>query len=225
MDDQKESQPEGVLKDLEQAEQEKFAHWLFAQKFEFLLGVAELNQLPASCLPEVAFVGRSNVGKSSLINALTRRKDLARTSNTPGRTQQINFFRVENHLMIADLPGYGYAKASKSDVKKWNELIRLYLQGRPELKRAYLLIDARHGLKKNDAEIMDMLDKCAVSYQIVLTKMDKIKKSEGDLLIGETLDAIKRRPASYPTLIATSSTKAEGIESLRNAISTLAIRR
>ena len=206
-----------------EAKKEAFAKWLFSQNFEFVVGMASLSQLPEMDLPEVAFVGRSNVGKSSLINALTNRKNLARTSNTPGRTQQINFFQVPDQLMLADLPGYGYARASKTAIEKWNKLIKKYLRGRAQLARVYLLIDSRHGIKANDAEIMDMLDTCAVSYQVVLTKTDKIKDNEVEAVQKQTLEKIKKRPASHPEILCTSSQKGLGMDRLRKAISSLAI--
>lgn len=203
----------------------QFANWLFSQNFEFVKGVAALTQLPDSDLPEVAFVGRSNVGKSSLVNALTNQKKLARTSNTPGRTQQINFFYVEDQLMLADLPGYGYAKASKSEVAKWNKLIKQYLQGRPQLVRIYLLIDARHGVKPSDLEMMDLFDKCAVSYQIILTKVDKITPQHQEDAKTSTAQKICKRPAAHPTILVTSAQKGDGIREVKKAISSLAIGR
>src|SRR4051812_30215243 len=155
------------------AELSEYGRLLFAQECEFLRGAASLTDIPAPALPEVAFVGRSNVGKSSLVNALTGRKTLARVSNTPGRTREINFFRLGERLMLADLPGYGYARVSKADSARWTELIFAYLRGRPNLRRAVLLIDSRRGLLSNDVEVMDLLDRAAVSYQLVLTKTDK----------------------------------------------------
>ena len=145
---------------------------MFDKKAEFVLGVANLEQLPCTDMPEVAFAGRSNVGKSSIINAVCSQKGLAKTSNTPGRTQQLNFFNLDNKIYLVDLPGYGYAKAPEVQVKQWQQIIFLYLQGRVTLKRVFLLIDARHGIKKADKEVMEMLDKAAVTYQIVLTKID-----------------------------------------------------
>ncbi|MBT4941062.1 MAG: YihA family ribosome biogenesis GTP-binding protein, partial [Rhodospirillaceae bacterium] len=159
---------------------------LFAQNCEFLISAASFEQLPDSELPEIAFAGRSNVGKSSLLNALTGRKNLARTSNTPGRTQQVNFFDLGGRMMLTDLPGYGYARATKSVVEKWTRLIKSYLKGRVQLRRVCLLIDSRHGLKATDHEAMDLMDGAAVAYQIILTKCDKIKASELEKLLEKT---------------------------------------
>jgi GTP-binding protein len=172
-------------------------------------------QLPPDELPEVAFAGRSNVGKSSLINALVGQKYLARASNEPGRTRELNFFLLNDAMHMVDLPGYGWARASKTTVKKFQNLGRDYLRGRPNLKRAYLLIDARHGLKEVDNEPMDALDKAAVSYQIILTKADKIKPTELAKVIEATQNAIKKRPAAHPVVLATSSESGFGIPELR----------
>lgn len=191
---------------------------LFAQSCDFVAGVVDVGGLPPGRLPEVAFAGRSNVGKSSLINALTGRKTLARTSHTPGRTRQLNFFDLGGRLMLVDMPGYGYAQAPKAQVDAWTKLVFDYLKGRVTLKRVYLLIDARHGIKKNDEEVMDLLDRAAVSYQIVLTKADKIKAAGVPRLIEETAQKVKRRPAAYPAIIATSSEKGLGLDELRGAI-------
>ena len=173
-------------------------------------------------MPEIAFAGRSNVGKSSLVNALTGRKTLARTSNTPGRTQLLNFFALGEELLLVDLPGYGYARASKSLVRQWTGLIRDYLRGRRELLRVYLLIDARHGLKDSDREIMGSLDEAAVSYQIVLTKCDKMKGHDLKAMIEKTNAEAKRHPAAFPSIAVTSAHKAKGIAELRAEIATLA---
>lgn len=195
------------------------------QPIEFLKGVVALDGLPPPGVVEIAFAGRSNVGKSSLINALTNRKNLARTSNTPGRTQELNFFTFGPSeapiFMLVDMPGYGYAKAPKAKVEAWTELIKDYLRGRPNLRRVFVLIDARHGIKANDREIMEMLDKSAVSYQVVLTKADKIKVPAQAKLIAETEAALRKRPAAFPEIILTSSEKGEGIEELRNVIASL----
>ena len=198
------------------------ARKLFAGPCDFVLGVAGLNQLPVENLPEVAFAGRSNVGKSSLINALTGRKGLARTSNTPGRTQQLNFFNLGDRLHIVDLPGYGYAEAPKDIVVAWQDLIRLYLQGRAQLRRAFVLIDSRIGVKAVDHEIMRMLDVAAVSYQVVLTKADKIKTAERPKILAQVEADVKKHPAAHPELLQTSSEKGAGIAELRAVIAALA---
>lgn len=195
---------------------------LFASDCSFMLGVAALSQLPPDNeLDEIAFAGRSNVGKSSLINALTGRKTLAKTSNTPGRTQQLNYFNLGNKLYIVDMPGYGFAQAPDSLVKKWQKMIFAYLQGRVNLKRVFLLIDSRHGIKKVDSEIMEMLDKAAVNYQIILTKTDKISAVELAKVINETNKIIKEHAAAHINLIATSSEKNRGIDELRAEIADL----
>ena len=195
---------------------------LFAGECRFVIGVARIDDLPAGALPEVAFAGRSNVGKSSLINALTGRKTLARTSNTPGRTQQLNFFDLGGRLMLVDLPGYGYAKAPKGDVDRWNRLIRLYLKGRVGLRRLCLLIDARHGMKASDRQVMDLLDEAAVAYQIVLTKADKLKAGELVQRCADIAGEIAKRAAANPEIIATSATRGDGIAGLRAVLASLA---
>jgi GTP-binding protein len=183
--------------------------------------------LPPEGPPEIAFAGRSNVGKSSLINALVGMKGLARTSNTPGRTQELNYFVPDGYsgaandlppLALVDMPGYGFAKAPKDEVDRWTRLVFDYLRGRVTLKRVYLLIDARHGVKTIDGEVMDLLDKAAVSYQLVLTKTDKIKPPAVERLVTETLEKIRKRPAAYPEVIATSAEKGLGLDELRMAI-------
>lgn len=191
------------------------ARILFAQPATFVMGAAQIEQLPAPDLPEVAFAGRSNVGKSSLINALVGMNKLARASNEPGRTPEVNFFDLGGRLRLVDLPGYGWAKAGKQVTKKFQNLGRDYLRGRVSLKRVYLLIDSRHGLKAVDTEALDALDEAAVSYQIVLTKADKLKKGGAEAVAAETLKAIAKRPAAYPAVIVTSSDKGEGIPDLR----------
>ena len=194
------------------------ARVLFARPAVFVMGCAKIEQLPEPDLPEVAFAGRSNVGKSSLINALVNRHGLARASNEPGRTREVNFFLLDDRIRLVDLPGYGFARASKGEVKKFQNLGRSYLRGRPNLKRVYLLIDARHGLKPPDLEAMNALDLAAVSYQIVLTKADKLKPAEVAKVTEQSLKAISKRPAAFPRLIATSSEKGTGLPELRAEI-------
>jgi GTP-binding protein len=193
----------------------EWANLLFTQSCDFLKSVADLKDLPEYSLPEIAFAGRSNVGKSSLINALTNRRMLARASNTPGRTQMLNFFNLSKQLIMVDMPGYGYAKAPKEIVAKWHELVRQYLLGRPTLKRTYVLIDSRHGLKPNDIDMMTMLDETAVSYQVVLTKTDKLKDHEKDAVVLKVQKALVKHGAAFPVLGVTSSEKRHGIEELR----------
>ncbi|MCX5496351.1 ribosome biogenesis GTP-binding protein YihA/YsxC [Kaistia dalseonensis] len=195
----------------------------FAKAWDFVLSAPSVETLPPIGPTEIAFAGRSNVGKSSLINALTGRTGLARTSNTPGRTQQLNFFTADNGLLIVDMPGYGYAEAPKNLVAAWNKLIKAYLRGRVTLRRVYVLIDARHGLKKNDKETLDLLDETAVSYQIVLTKADKLNPGVIDKVMAETIAAIARRPAAHPVVIATSSETGAGMDLLRAEIAALAV--
>lgn len=195
---------------------------LFAGPIAFELGVADMAQLPDGTLPEVAFAGRSNVGKSSLINAVTGRSKLARASTEPGRTRELNFFRAGERLRLVDLPGYGYAKAPKNEIGRWTALTRDYLRGRASLKRVILLIDGRHGLKPDDKDVMDALDKAAVTYQLVLTKADKVKPTEIGATVDATRAAIAKRPAAHPEVIATSSETGLGIELLRAEIAALA---
>jgi len=197
--------------------------WLFAQPWVFTKGVVALDGLPRADRPEVAFAGRSNVGKSSLINALTRRTGLARTSNTPGRTQEINYFSCQStELYLVDLPGYGFAEAPKAKVDAWTGLVRGYLRGRPTLTRVMLLIDARHGLKDVDLEHMQLMNEAAVSYQIVLTKADKLSHSALASVLARTEVALSAHPAAYPHVLATSSAKEDGIPELRAAVAMLA---
>ena len=199
------------------------ARVLFARSATFVMGAVKIDGLPSADLPEVAFAGRSNVGKSSLINGLVGHKHLARASNEPGRTREVNFFLLDERLRLVDLPGYGFARAGKDVTKKFQNLGRDYLRGRPNLKRVYLLIDARHGLKAVDAEALDALDVAAVSYQIVLTKADKIKPAEVDKVVAETLKAIAKRPAAFPRVLATSSEKGLGMPDLRAEIVRLCV--
>ncbi|MDA0785340.1 MAG: ribosome biogenesis GTP-binding protein YihA/YsxC [Proteobacteria bacterium] len=195
---------------------------LFAQECTFVRGVARLPDLPAPSLPEIAFAGRSNVGKSSLLNALTNRKTLARTSNTPGRTRELNFFDLAGRLMLVDLPGYGYARAPKTEIARWNTTLRDYLRGRPSLQRLCLLIDSRRGIKDGDLEMMAMLDASAVVYRVVLTKADKPKSAEMEHLVEAVSTEMKKHPAALPAPIVTSSRKGIGINELQADLATLA---
>lgn len=187
-------------------------------EWRFVTGAADLNGLPPPGLPEIAFAGRSNVGKSSLINAVAGRKALARVSNTPGRTQQINFFDVDDKMTIVDLPGYGYAEAPKDTVAGWTDLIRLYLKGRVTLRHVLLLIDGRHGVKPNDHEIMTMLDRAAVPYQVILTKADKVGVAAAERMRVATEAALLKHPAARTKVLLTSSEKGTGIAELRELI-------
>jgi GTP-binding protein len=198
---------------------------LFSGEADFVMGAVSLDSLPDPDKCEVAFAGRSNVGKSSLINALTGRKALARTSNTPGRTQQLNFFQLgmerDTPFYLVDLPGYGFAKVSKVEVAAWTELLKEYLQGRPNLRRVFLLIDGRHGLKENDKDIMKMLDVSAVSYQLVLTKLDKVKKEAREALYEKVMVEAKKYVACHPTILKTSAHKSEGLAEVRTEVAFL----
>jgi GTP-binding protein len=195
---------------------------LFAKPCEFVAGVADLARLPAADLPEVAFAGRSNVGKSSLINALTGRRQLARISQTPGRTQQINLFDLGGRLMLVDLPGYGYAQAPKAAAADWQALVRRYLRGRSTLLRTCVLIDARHGFKDVDRGFMTLLGEAAVVYQVVLTKVDQIRAGELPDLLATLGDELARKPGAHPELIATSARTGQGIDLLRAELAALA---
>ena len=199
------------------------ARKLFAGACDFVAGAMSAEQLPPPGLPEVAFAGRSNVGKSSLINALTGRKTLARTSTTPGRTQQINFFDLGGRLMLVDLPGYGYARASKTLVRAWTQLVMLYLKGRSCLRRVMLLIDARRGIGDGDREVMAALDEAAVSYQVVLTKGDKEKPAALDRLLDDIANEIAKHPAAHPEVLVTSAHEGTGIAELRALLAALAV--
>ncbi len=194
---------------------------LFAGQTAFLKGVVAMDGLPPADRAEVCFAGRSNVGKSSLINAVTGRKGLARASNTPGRTQEINYFTTEAGPFLVDLPGYGYANAPVKVVEKWQRLLKAYLAGRATLRRAFVLIDSRHGVKPVDEEIMTLLDQAAVTFQVVLTKADKVKVKDRVKVLAQVRAALAMHPAAFPELVVTSSEKGEGIETLRAIIATL----
>jgi GTP-binding protein len=201
---------------------QEVARKFFAGPCDFIWGASSVDTLPPITLPEVAFVGRSNVGKSSLINALTGRKALARVSNTPGRTREINFFRLNGRLILVDLPGYGYAKASKALAAEWQKLIFAYLRGRASLKRVVLLIDARRGVGEIDRDVMNLLDKSAVSYLIVLTKIDQLGEAERQAAIESAAAESRNHVAAYPGLEATSALKGLGLEELRAHLAALA---
>lgn len=194
---------------------------LFAGPVTFVKGVVAMSGLPPADRLEVCFAGRSNVGKSSLINALTGRKTLARASNTPGRTQEINYFALGEERYLVDLPGYGYAEAPVAVVAKWQALLKQYLSGRVTLRRAFVLIDARHGVKAVDEEILTLLDRSAVTFQTVLTKVDKINRAEREAVIEQVKGALAKHPAAYPEIVVTSSENGEGIETLRALIATM----
>lgn len=200
------------------AQQLKDAEAQFSRPISFMLSVARLEQLPADVYDEVAFAGRSNVGKSSLINALFNQKKLAKTSSTPGRTQQLNFFNFDDKLYLVDLPGYGYAEAPEKLVKQWQAILKTYLRGRPNLRRVFVLIDSRRGIKKEDLEIMKMLDEAAVSYQIILTKTDKISMAELQKTLTTTAAELEKHAAALPDIIATSSEKKIGLDLVKAEI-------
>lgn len=204
------------------AEQLEAGRVMFAQPSTFLKSVVAPSGLPSPDRVEIAFAGRSNVGKSSLINTLTNRKSLARTSNTPGRTRELNFFSLTEKLYIVDMPGYGYARAEKTKIQAWTTLIEQYLNGRVGLRRVFLLIDARHGFKDVDHQVMKLMDTSAVSYQIVLTKADKVKKADWDALIAGVSAVSEKHVAAHPLIIPTSSRSGLGIDHLRAEITTLA---
>ena len=204
-----------------EAETAEAARQLFAGPVDFVKGVVAMDGLPPADRPEVCFAGRSNVGKSSLINALTGRKSLARASNTPGRTQEINYFALGDQSYLVDLPGYGFAKAPVAVVAKWQALLKNYLAGRPTLRRAFCLIDARHGIKPVDHEIMKLLDRSAVPFQVVLTKTDKLGPNALKPVIAQVEEELQKHPAAYPELVVTSSEKGQGIATLRAIIAGL----
>tara|TARA_B100000029_G_scaffold199718_1_gene198064 strand:- start:28835 stop:29485 length:651 start_codon:yes stop_codon:yes gene_type:complete len=207
-----------LVENIKNVDRTELGRKLFTQPCAFLRGVGKLEDLSSPELPEVAFIGRSNCGKSSLLNALTGRKSLARTSKTPGRTKQLNFFDLGQKVWLVDMPGYGYAKASKKEIMEWNKTVQDYLKGRPTLLKLCLLIDSRRGIKPNDIEIMKLLDKAAVSYRIVLTKVDKIGNLELEDLINSCFKILKLHPAAFPEPIPTSSLNGEGIPQLRAEI-------
>ena len=194
---------------------------LFSKETSFVKGVVDMPGLPNQDKIEVCFSGRSNVGKSSLINALTGRKGLARASNTPGRTQEINFFSIPDNHYLVDLPGYGYANAPIKVVEKWQNLLKRYLAGRQSLRRAFVLVDSRHGVKKVDTEIMSMLDSSAVTFQVVLTKLDKVKEKDRENILEQVRASLQKHPAAFPEIILTSSEKGWGIPTLRSVIAML----
>lgn len=194
------------------------ARVLFAGPCDFVAGTETLDRLPPTSLPEFGFVGRSNVGKSSLVNALTSRKTLARVSHTPGRTQQLNFFNLSNRLLLVDMPGYGFAKVSKSQSNAWNKLVRSYLRGRQTLRCVFVLVDARHGLKDTDRNVMGLLNEAAVSYRIILTKADEAGKGEIEKTMTAINTALLKNPAAFPDVLATSAFKGTGIPELRAII-------
>jgi len=209
-----------VYKELDESKKE-LGRLLFSKETSFVKGVVDMQGLPNPDKIEVCFSGRSNVGKSSLINALAGRKGLARASNTPGRTQEINFFSIPETHYLVDLPGYGYANAPIKVVEKWQNLLKQYLAGRQSLRRAFVLVDARHGVKKVDTEIMSMLDSSAVTFQVVLTKLDKVKEKDQENILEQVRTSLQKHPAAFPDIILTSSEKGWGIQTLRSVIAML----
>ena len=209
-----------VFEELDESKKE-LGRLLFSKETSFVKGVVDMPGLPDPDKIEVCFSGRSNVGKSSLINALTGRKGLARASNTPGRTQEINFFSIPDNHYLVDLPGYGYANAPVKVVEKWQNLLKRYLAGRQSLRRAFVLVDSRHGVKKVDTEIMSMLDSSAVTFQVVLTKLDKVKEKDRENILEQVRASLQKHPAAFPEIILTSSEKGWGIPTLRSVIAML----
>ena len=209
-----------VFEELDESKKE-LGRLLFSKETSFVKGVVDMPGLPDPDKIEVCFSGRSNVGKSSLINALTGRKGLARASNTPGRTQEINFFSIPDNHYLVDLPGYGYANAPIKVVEKWQNLLKRYLAGRQSLRRAFVLVDGRHGVKKVDTEIMSMLDSSAVTFQVVLTKLDKVKEKDRENILEQVRTSLQKHPAAFPEIILTSSENGSGIQTLRSVIATL----
>lgn len=214
------SLPFSLAEDPDDVSREK-GRLAFAGPVTFVKGVVAMSGLPPADRIEVCFAGRSNVGKSSLINALTGRKTLARASNTPGRTQEINFFALGEASYLVDLPGYGFAEAPKAIVDRWQALLRSYLAGRQTLRRAFVLIDTRHGVKAVDHEIMSLLDRSAVTFQVVMTKADKVNRAERDAAVAQVQGALAKHPAAFPEIVLTSSEKGDGIETLRAIIATM----
>ncbi|MEL7211805.1 MAG: ribosome biogenesis GTP-binding protein YihA/YsxC [Pseudomonadota bacterium] len=212
--------PFPIVEDPDELSREK-GRKMFAGETEFLKGVVAMDGLPPDDRMEVCFAGRSNVGKSTLINALTGRKGLARASNTPGRTQEINYFTVGDSHYLVDLPGYGFANAPLPVVEKWQRLLKKYLSGRQSLRRAFVLIDARHGIKKVDEEILSLLDSAAVTFQCVLTKVDKVKAKDREKVLAQVREALSKHPAAFPEIVLTSSEKGDGIATLRSLIANL----
>ena len=213
--------PFPIVEDPDEISREKGRKLFVGSNADFLKGVVAMSGLPADDRIEVCFAGRSNVGKSSLINALTGRKGLARASNTPGRTQEINFFTLTESHYLVDLPGYGFANAPLAVVEKWQKLLKQYLQGRVSLRRAFVLIDSRHGVKDVDEEIMSLLDSAAVTFQVVMTKADKVKEKDREKVMAQVRSKLSKHPAAFPEIVLTSSEKGDGIAALRALIANL----
>ncbi|MDC0738338.1 ribosome biogenesis GTP-binding protein YihA/YsxC [Cognatishimia sp. SS12] len=213
--------PFPIIEEPDDASREKGRKLFVGSNADFLKGVVAMDGLPPDERVEVCFAGRSNVGKSSLINALTGRKGLARASNTPGRTQEINYFTLAESHFLVDLPGYGFANAPLPVIEKWQRLLKRYLSGRVGLRRAFVLIDSRHGVKKVDEEIMSLLDSAAVTFQVVMTKADKVKEKDRAKTLDQVRGALAKHPASFPEIIVTSSEKGWGLEAMRALIANL----